>query len=230
MRLVLLAMLPACSLYFGSSTGGGGGSGGLWVASRNEPGDYYAIADVWIDHYDANLAQLSEWHSADDYTTVQGLAFTGDALWVNYNELGTCNCHVRALDPSTGTELGRFATDHGITGLTYDGSELLLSYAWSEVIAMNPTTGAQDWTISTPLGEGGTQVGLAYQAGNIWIATYWSDELYVIDEKGHTTGSAYTSLLPGDPGDEQDQIAWVDASTLVIVADNQMTWVAVHPR
>ncbi len=254
MRFVLLALLPACSLYFDSAHGGGGGgggatfvkvkaiggehtvagidsddAGGIWIVYRDQVGGYYAPADVWVTHLDANGAKMSEWYYNDDYTEIGGIAYTGDALWVSYSAVGTSNAHLRKLDPATGATVGTFATMSGITDITYGGGELLLSYAWNEVFAMNPTTGALDSTITiSGFPEGGTQRGIAYDQGNTWIALNFTDVLYLVDANGNIVGTATAELLPGTTDAVLTaglQLAW-DGSDLIVAVDNQIIWLA----
>lgn len=210
----------------------GDGAGGLWIVYRDPGAGYYAIADVWVTHLDASGAKLSEWHYADDYTEIGGIAYTGDTLWVSYSAVGSGNSHVRALDPSNGATVGTFATMNGITDVTYGGGKLYLAYAWNEIYTMDPTTGALEQTISVPLPDGGTERGIAYVNDTFWVASDFSSELLLVDRDGREVGSGTTAVLPGNTDNVLTagmQLAW-DGYSLVVVVDNQIVWLAVKPR
>ncbi len=275
MRLVLLALLPACSLYFGTPHGGAGsasgsgsdglppspppsgpgtvtltlvksmagahqiagidsdGNGGLWIASRDPSAGTGSVANVWVDHLDAGGNKLSEWLFDDDATTVSGLAFTGDAVWLNYNEnvVGSCaTCRLRKLDAATGASVGSYTTWGGIADISYGERVLLLSSAYGEVLSLTLNGGYSDIGIVSPDAvPGGTQRGAAYNAGWYWIATDASDEIYIADLSGSLVATASTDVLPGGWGTPPQQfLAWQDETTLMIVADNQIDWLAWH--
>ena len=56
-------------------------------------------ADVRVVHLDAAGTKVAEFKYNDEYTQVSGLAFSGDAVWLNYGATGTGNNHIRKLDP-----------------------------------------------------------------------------------------------------------------------------------
>jgi hypothetical protein len=74
----------------------------------------------------------------------------------------------------------------------------------------------------------GTQRGAAYLGGWYWITSSASDEIMIVDPSGALVATAYTELLPGRCGAPPQQfIAWQDNNTMLLVADNQIDWVAV---
>ena len=256
MRWLLLALLPACGLYSGPGDASpvpdgdnyelakikaiGGehtvagvdtdGAGGIWIVYRDAVGDYYTPANVWVTHLDASGAKLSEWFYNDDYTEIGGIAYTGDALWVSYSAVGASNSHLRKLDPATGATIGTFATESGVNDISYGGGQLYLSWAWNEMWTIDPVTGAMGTALTLPFPEGGTERGIAYAGGNVWVALNFTNRLYLVDPSGHVVGSGVSDVLPGTTNPSQTaglQIAW-DGSALIVVVDNQIVWLAAH--
>ncbi|MBL0218613.1 MAG: hypothetical protein IPQ07_32635 [Myxococcales bacterium] len=154
--------------------------GGLWIAYRLQTGDYYSLADVRVVHLDPNGAKLAEFRYNDEYTTVSGLAFSGDALWLNYGSTGTGNNHIRKLDPATGARIGSFATEIGIVDLTVQNDALLLSNLWNEVISIDQANGGELWRAPITDFDDSTQRGIAAMAdGKLWVASSASEPDHV---------------------------------------------------
>ncbi len=207
-------------------------AGGIWIVYRDQTGGYYTPADVWVTHLDASGAKLAEWYFNDDYTEIGGIAYTGDALWVSYSAVGAGNPHLRRLDPATGATLGTFATLSGITDVTYGNGKLYLAYAWNEIYTLDPTTGGLDANVSVALPDGGTERGVAYADGNLWVSSSFSHTLLLVDTNGTTIGSGSIDLLPGNTDNVETaglQLAW-DGYSLIVSVDNQIVWLAARPR
>jgi hypothetical protein len=103
-------------------------AGGLWIAYQLQPGGPSAPADVHVVHLDAEGKQRSEWQYNDETTPVSGLAFSGDAVWLNYSYSGgyvagySGDNHIRKLDPSSGHVLDTFALQRGMRAGVYEAS------------------------------------------------------------------------------------------------------------
>ena len=205
-------------------------AGGIWIVYRDQDGGYYTNADVWVTHLDPTGAKLSDWYYNDDYTEIDGIAFDGTSLWVNYNnEGGAGNYHLRQLDPATGATIGTFATPSGLMDITADGhGELYLSYLWSQIIAMNSTTGAIDSTTPDPsIADAGIQHGIAYDDGTLWISSAYTNQIIQITTDGQLVSAWTTSVLDDYIGTSALglELAW-DGTDLILVNNNQITWLA----
>jgi hypothetical protein len=198
------------------------GAGGLWIAYRDPTGGYYSIADVWVTHLDESLAKVSEWYFHDEYTVISGLAFTGDRVWINYNE-NSGNNHLRVLDAATGTTLGTVATENGIVDLTYSGGQIVMSNLWNQMIGIDPVTGGEQWRTSTNVFEASTQRGIAYDNGQFWLASAFTAELYLVDQDGTLVETATLAIDDPTEPHEGQQLAW-DGSELIFAVDNQIMW------
>ncbi len=202
-------------------------AGGLWIAYRVQIGDYYTLADVRVVHLDAVGTKLAEFRYNDEYTKVSGLAFSGDALWLNYGATGTGNNHIRKLDPATGARIGSFATEVGIIDLDVRGNELRLSNLWNQVIAIDVTTGGELWRTPITSFEDSTQRGIASTSDDrLWIASSATNRISLLDASHTVIGSGVTSLLDGQwNGIEGLQLAW-DGDELLLMVNNQIAWLA----
>lgn len=203
------------------------GAGGLWLAYRTPTSDYYAISEVRVSHLDPGGAELARFTYRDEYTQVNGLAFTGDAIWLNYNNGFSDDNRIRKLDPATGAELASFATEVGIVDLASRGDELLLSYMWNEIIAIDRTRGGERWRSKiTAFPEGGTQRGIAADDAGIWLLEQERDEITLVDDAGAVVA---TASLPGysdsyDPF--TDYLSW-DGETLIVAHHDKLLWFEV---
>jgi len=202
--------------------------GGLWVAYQIRSGDYYAMDETRVVHLDPNGTKLKEFVYRDEYTNVSGIAFSGDAVWLNYGnwDASSGNLHVRKLDAETGERITSFGMPIGIIDLDVHGDELRLSYEWNELIGLDLATGGQKWRVGTGLFDpGGTQRGIATtDDGKIWVASWWTDRIYLLDSSFQKIGSGRTKLLDADLTiDSGVQLAW-DGSQLILAVDGQIHW------
>jgi outer membrane protein assembly factor BamB len=204
------------------------GAGGLWIASaRNATADYYAHDEVRVVHQDATGAEVARFEYNDEYTDVSGLAFSGDAVWLNYGATGTGNNHVRKLDPHTGERLGSYATGIGVVDLDVRGSELLLSNLWNEVIALDLATGAVSWRAPIAGFEDSTQRGIASTDDDaLWVASWSTPKLFLLDANHELIGSGAPHVVDRryDHGDGL-HLAW-DGTHVIVALDHQISWVA----
>lgn len=207
--------------------------GGLWIAYQIRSGDYYASDTTRVVHLDANGVKDKEFVYRDDYTNVSGLAFSGDAVWLNYGnwDASSGNLHVRKLDPVTGARLGSFGLLHGIIDLDVYQDELRLSYEWNEVISLDLSTGGENWREGhTLFDDGGTQRGIATTAdGNMWIASWWTSTIYLVDSTFKVIAKGHTKLLDADHTiDAGVHLAW-DGTQLILAMNGQISWLAPKP-
>jgi hypothetical protein len=208
-------------------------AGGLWIAYQIRSGDYYATDTTRVVHLDTDGVKDKEFVYSDDYTNVSGLAFSGDAVWLNYGnwDASSGNLHVRKLDPVTGARLGSFGLLHGIIDLDVYQDELRLSYEWNEVISLDLSTGGENWREGHSLFElGGTQRGIATtDDGSMWIASWVTSTIYLVDPAFNVIAKGHTKLLDSDHTiDAGVHLAW-DGTQLILAMDGQVSWLAPKP-
>jgi hypothetical protein len=206
------------------------GEGGLWLAFRSPTSDYYEYADVRVAHVDAAGGVIAEFHYADEFTKVSGLAFTGDAVWLNYNDGGgSGNNRIRKLDPVTGAEIGSFATEAGITDVSARDGVLLLSNLWNQLVAIDRGRGGEVWRAHIDaFEEGGTQRGIA-AAGDgqlTYVLSQATDRLYLIDDSGDEVGSGGLPGFDSAFEPETDQLA-LDGDRLIVLHRGEIVWYEV---
>jgi hypothetical protein len=203
-------------------------AGGLWVAYREDTStDYYRDAAVRIEHVDAAGALVSSFQYTDTFTLVAGIAFTGDALWVNHNGSFTNDNRVRAFDPSTGEALTAFAMEVGLVDLCSRGDQLIVSNLWNQIAGFERVRGGELWRAEVAtLPDGGTQRGIAVADDGTWILVQETDSIYRVDDLGSISA---VGKLPGSQStyyDVTDMITW-DGDQLVVVHDNSLHWFEV---
>lgn len=206
--------------------------GGVWVAHRREVGGFYDNDIVRVVHLDATGTKIVEHAYDDEYTAVTGLAFSGDAVWVNYNDF-VSNNHVRELDPVTGDVLKTIGTEPGIEDLDVFEDELRLSSTWNEVIALDLDTGAQTWR------EGfdhtgftySTQRGIASDAqGFVWVQSWNSEKLFMFaPTSGTIIAEATTDATHQTVASGQRLFLASEGDQLVIAIESQIFWLERQP-
>ena len=192
-------------------------SGGLWIAYRDG-------SDLLVDHLDADGNQLSEWRYQDDATPVAGITYSGDALWVSYNNVAGGNNHLSKLDPTTGAQLTTFATENGIVDVSWRPGSLLLSNLWSGIVEIDPATGGEQTRIFTPITDS-TQRGIAADGERTWVMS-WS-ELILVDAQGKQIANADCPVLPVDGEVDGMELAW-DGSQLIVELQDRVVWYSIE--
>jgi hypothetical protein len=207
-------------------------AGGLWIAYALVPADAPLADNVRIVHVDASGIKLAEHRWTDPMPRFQGLAFSGDALWLNVAS-GDGN-HVRKLDPVTGAQLATFMVESGITDLDVDHErgELLLSSHFNRVIALDLTTRVETWRAQLgPVEPGyvGTQSAIAAASnGRLWVASRYTDRFEVVDATRQVIASYTTEVTAyHHTTDFSLFLAWDgQVGQVIAAAENQISWLA----
>lgn len=201
-------------------------AGGVWVAYRQELGGYWDNDDVRIVHLDSNGVKVSEWQYLDEHSLVTGLAFAGDALWLNYE---FDNNHLRKIDPATGAVVKRFATEEGIVDVTAsaDGTKLVLSKRHNELITISTATGGEQSRVWIDKFAYSTQAGAAAWDNHVWVASYANRELALVDATGAVVGIGHNQVLEDWTYSDIHLGYAYDDEYLLMHADNQIMWLRV---
>jgi hypothetical protein len=200
--------------------------GGVWIAYRLPIGGYYDNDEVHVVHLDAQGDKLSDWTYTDEYTFVQGIAFDGTSLWLNYNSNVTADYnHLRKLDPANGDTLGNFATEAGIIDVTTRASTVVLSSPWNTLVTLDNQSGGQLARVQNDTFMYSTQMGIAAWDQNTWIVSRASKELAVVDANGKQVARGLTDQL-ADFNYENIRLAW-DGEMLLMAIHNQILWLSL---
>jgi hypothetical protein len=197
-----------------------------WIAYREQLGTYYDNDRVTLVQYDQLGGQrLHSFEYNDEYMAVNGLAWTGSTIWLNYGAPGDDLSLIKELDPNTGEVIRTFAGENGVHDLEFDGEHMLLSNIWDHIQVMDVGTAALLSTMTTSAFEPSTQRGIAYRDGEIWLVSQFHNQLAILDPQGKQIGFADTNLL--DPGNNYasdlylafagDQLAIVKESRIYLL-------------
>lgn len=194
-------------------------AGGLWIA-------YYTPDRVRIVHRAASGATVADFtYPETGVRPVSGLAYTGDALWVNHVVHGGFGDHLRKLDPTTGAELDRFAAEDGIEDVDYATGELLLSKS-NGFLVMDPATGGIKSRTDVSEFYLTTQRGVAAMQGKLWLAGWNTNRIVLVDRTGTVLRGGTTNLLPFTNA-QPVFLAW-DGSALILATTSQITWLIAN--
>jgi hypothetical protein len=192
------------------------GAGGLWIVYRDP------TADVRVVHLDADHHPISEWLYQDESALPSGLAYTGDAVWINY---GFGHDHVRKLDATTGATLARFETEGEITDLAAGPDhQLLLASAQNAVVTIDRDSGGElaRTRIAAPFIDS-TQRGVAYVGGELWVTSWMTDDIYMATRDGTIAETGSTDVTRQHVAAEDVYIAW-DGAQLILATENEIWW------
>lgn len=174
-----------------------------WLAYREEVGGYYDPDKITVARYDsATATRLETFVFDDDFKAASGLAWTGHSLWLNGDGgalTGGGNPHpIAEIDATTGEILRTIAGVGTEQDLAFDGTHLLVSGQFDTVEWIDTSSMQLVKTRTTPFGEGGTQRGIAYRPGEIWLSSQAHDQLAILDDDGTFIGVCDVDIL--DPG------------------------------
>ncbi len=212
-------------------------AGGLWIAYEKQTGDYYATDKVRLAHLDAHGVKTGEIDVTDSYAPVLGIAFDGQAVWLNVeNATRSGGAHVRAIDVTSGHETARYDVEDGISDLEVDDArhELVLSSTFDRVIALDLATGVETWREqlrTTLAGYQGQQSAMALtDTGQMWLASrFWA--VLELRDAARAPIAQYTEDITDDHHTTNYRLflAWDRTRQQVIAsAENQISWLALR--
>jgi hypothetical protein len=254
MRIAMLALLPACSLYVGGSppdpqptpddpiqynltttrTMAGAHrivgvdsdhAGGVWIAYQE-----VTSSDVTVTHLDVSNTTVTTWTYNDDPSEVSGIAVDDDAVWLNHNAIGTIGTNgVTKLDLSTGTKLLTFETPGNIVDLEIQWGELLLSSYQNQVFGIDRDSGGSDSRMVTQVIPS-TQKGVAAFGDNVFVSSWDMETLTLMNNSGDILGTETSPLLHLNESASVGLFLASDGDNKIILAsDSQIAWLTVSP-
>jgi outer membrane protein assembly factor BamB len=200
-------------------------AGGLWLAYQLQSAGY-TFDDLRIVHLDPDGAVLREFDYPGADSMVSGLAFSGDAIWLSYGREVEDKNRLRKLDPQTGAELATLPSEPGIQDITVRGNLVLLSTTWRELVAIDATTGTQQWRTGIADLADSECRGIAASDAGTWVVSLIDSRALLIDDTGVTIESASFPYGTDDWSVEDGLHLALDGTTLVLHRRNQITWYA----
>ena len=196
----------------------------FWIAYRYEVGGYYDNDEIEIVRWDPTTGErFAEYFLADEYAPVAGLAWTGDALWINYNTRGGAGPQLmKRLDPASGDVTSELATPIGISDIDYDGENLVLANIWNRVQRVDATTGALGGELAVPWMLDSTVRGVAVRPGEIWLSSQADDDLTIMAPDGTLLGRALIDMLDDTWNFGAGFFLTFAGENIVFVSDNQL--------
>ncbi len=119
----------------------------------------------------SNAEILAEYGPFPGIDRIGGVTYDGSRVWIAAGD------RLAALDPATGAiECALTVTAHA--GTAYDGKHLF-QIAEDRIHKIDPATG--DILASIPAPGGGTDSGLAWAEGSLWVGQYRARKIHQID-------------------------------------------------
>ena len=119
----------------------------------------------------ANAEVIREYGPFPGITHVHGVSYDGSRVWFATGE------QVQALDPESG-QIVRSIDVQGDAGTAFDGRHLF-QIAESRIQKIDPATSRVLATIPAP--GGGSDSGLAWAEGSLWVGQYQQRKIHQID-------------------------------------------------
>lgn len=142
----------------------------------------------------ANAEVIREYGPFPGITHVHGVSYDGSRVWFATGE------QVQALDPESG-QIVRSIDVQGDAGTAFDGRHLF-QIAESRIQKIDPATSRVLATIPAP--GGGSDSGLAWAEGSLWVGQYQQRKIHQIDPE---TGAVLRTI---DSNRFVTGITWVD--------------------
>ncbi|MDL5039137.1 glutamine cyclotransferase [Comamonas resistens] len=142
----------------------------------------------------ANAEVIREYGPFPGITHVHGVSYDGCRVWFATGE------QVQALDPESG-QIVRSIDVQGDAGTAFDGRHLF-QIAESRIQKIDPATSRVLATIPAP--GGGSDSGLAWAEGSLWVGQYQQRKIHQIDPE---TGAVLRTI---DSNRFVTGVTWVD--------------------
>lgn len=142
----------------------------------------------------ANAEVIREYGPFPGITHVHGVSYDGSRVWFATGE------QVQALDPESG-QIVRSIDVQGDAGTAFDGRHLF-QIAESRIQKIDPATSRVLATIPAP--GGGSDSGLAWAEGSLWVGQYQQRKIHQIDPE---TGAVLRTI---DSNRFVTGVTWVD--------------------
>lgn len=170
-----------------------------WLAYNEEVGGYYDPNVVTVAKYDPTTAtRLASFVYDSQFMGASGLAFAGDKLFLNGGMgalKGNSPHTIAEIDAASGEIVRTMAAEDTEHDLAFDGQRLLVSQVFNGVQWIDAKSYALVKTVATPFGDGGTQRGIAYRPGEIWLSSQASNQLVILDDSGKFIGVCAADFL-----------------------------------
>jgi hypothetical protein len=166
----------------------------------------------------------------DSPGSAQGLALVNGQIWLNrILPCDTDAAEIEIIDPTTGDIVGTAPASQATNDLSGFGSdEVLYSDLFNTIYTVDDTTYGFQSAFATSVMYT-TQMGVAWQPGQIWASGWDSGSAYVFDESGHPLGSApFPSIigLPVQTSADTLSLAF-DRGQLLVAMNDQLFWLDI---
>lgn len=202
------------------------GANGLWLAYQMQSA-VYTFDDLRIVHLDAAGTTLSELRLTEPEPGVSGIAVAGDAIWISYGVGLEDERRLRKLDLSTGAELASFPIEAGIQDIAVRDNVVLMSSTWRELVAIDATTGIEQWRAPLTDLAASEARGIAVTPAGTWVVSSTESRAVLVDDSGATIETAAFPFGVDSWSAEDGMHLALDGTTLVLHRRNQITWYAV---
>lgn len=200
-------------------------AGGVWLAYQMQSA-VYTFDDLRVVHLDKDGETLAELSYTGDDAIVTGIARGDDGLWLCHCDGNLDKRRLRKIDMTTGADLATLPVENGIQDITVRGNLILLSSTWRELVAVDATTGNEQWRAAIPALADSESRGIAATPTGTWIVSLVESRAVLVDDTGATLETAAFPYGAGNWSiDDGLQLA-VDGDALVLHRRNQITWYA----
>jgi len=202
------------------------GQGNLWIAYWVDGNRQQNVLPVTtLVHWNPTTRERLATFTYDDlWAEASGLALVDGELWLNYED-DSSDTVLRVIDPTAGTIVRTLGTT-GIELAAMSSGRTLLTRGYDEVDVIDATSGGTEASITTSFTDG-TQQGIAWRPGEIWVGGWFSPaEIY--DEHGALLGTVDAADLRAEAAYPMHHLAF-DGDLLLLGVAGQLTWYRITP-
>jgi hypothetical protein len=103
----------------------------------------------------------------------------------------------------------------------------LVSDNFDAVDILDTASGGVVQSIATTFPDGGTQQGVAWRPGEVWVSGWWSP-LEIYNEQGTQLGTIDLAAARGDGEWPMHHLAF-DGALLLVGSEGELTWFSITP-
>lgn len=205
--------------------------GGLWIAYVTADVSCTVDGTVTLVHWDPTTrTRLATFTYVDSTDSASGLALVNDQIWLNrISYCATAAADIEIIDPTTGAIVGTAPASQETDDLAAFGTgKVLYSDRENTVYTVDTTGYGFTSSFATPVMYT-TQMGVAWQPGQIWVASWDDGSGYVFDESGTPLGSAAFPAVIGLPQQTSATALSLafDRGQLLVAMNDQLFWLDI---
>ncbi len=165
----------------------------LWILYFDKVGGYYDNNKLNLVKYDyKNDITLRSFELNNEYIVPTGITFDGQNIWIQFDD------KIKKIDAINGKELKSFATEYGVSDLTFFNGNIFLSIYYKLILEINPSNGSLIKTMDDPFDDHNSTGAIAIRDNEIWVSHSFDKNIGILDNNANSIGFVDTNSIIKD--------------------------------